>query len=447
MTKHALARRQFLSWASAFAAGTVLPRATWAQNAPDYRALVCVFLAGGNDSHNMVVPLSQPTYAAYRSARGALALPDGTAQLLPVQTPTGVAYGLNSGLGAIANFWGQRRLAVVANMGPLSAPTTRAQYLAGEVQLPSNLYSHPDQMLQTQAGNATGGGGTGWAGRSADMVRATNTGARLPTAISMAGTAVFTLGQHVQAASLVPGYDLTLDGMQVWPDTAARARARALSEILNVDAGVTLVQASNRVRQDAATLGQALHSGAGAVPLNTLFPGTPLGAQMQQVARIIQMRETMGVRRQVFFCQLGGFDTHSNQSWTHWDLMRQLGDAMAAFYAATNDLGVASQVTTFTQSEFGRTLQPSASGSDHGWGSHHLVLGGAVRGGDIYGTFPNMELGGPNDSGNRGALIPTISLEQFGATLARWFGVANSDLPSVFPNLRAFGASDLGFMG
>lgn len=447
MTKHKLPRRQFLGWASALAAGATLPQATWAQTAPDYRALVCVFLAGGNDSHNMVVPMGAPAYAAYRSARGTLALPDGSAQLLPVQTPTGVAYGLNSGLGAIASHWGQQRLAVVANMGPLSAPTTRAQVLGGLVRLPSNLYSHPDQMLQTQAGNATGGGGTGWAGRSADMVRATNSGARLPSAISMAGTAMFTVGNQVQSASLIPGYDLALDGMQVWPSTAAQARVRALSEILNIDAGVTLVQASNRVRQDAATLGQALRSGAGAAPLNTVFPGTSLGAQLQQVARIIQMRGTMGVRRQVFFCQLGGFDTHSNQSWTHWDLLRQLGDAMAAFYAATMEMGVASQVTTFTQSEFGRTLQPSGSGCDHGWGSHHLVLGGSVRGGDIYGTFPSLVLGGQDDSGNRGAMIPTTSLEQFGATLARWFGVAGTDLPTVFPNLSAFGASDLGFMG
>lgn len=438
-------RRDFLRWASALTGAALAGQNAMAQNAPDYRALVCIFLAGGNDGHNLIVPTAAAPYAAYRAIRGPLALPDGSAGLLPVLTPTGIPYGLNSGLNAIAPLWSQGRLAVIANMGPLAAPTQREHYLSGTVTVPSNLFSHSDQMVQTQTGNATGGGGTGWAGRAADAVLARNQGSRFPAAISMAGTALFGVGQQVPSASLLPGFDLGLNGMQVWPDTAANARSKALAEILQQDAGVALVQASNRIRQDALTLNGLLRS-ASATALTTPFPGTTLGAQLQQVARIIRLRTSVGVSRQVFFCSLGGFDTHSNQGWTHWDLLRQVGDAMAAFYAATVEMGLAGQVTTFTQSEFGRTLQPSGSGSDHGWGNHHLVMGAGVRGGDVYGKFPFPALGGADDSGNRGALIPSTSLEQFGATLARWFGVPAGDIPTVFPNLAAFAPADMGFL-
>lgn len=440
------ARRDFLRWASALTGAAVVPNVAMAQGVSDYRAMVCIFLAGGNDGHNLLVPTDVAPYSAYRAIRGPLALPDVSAQLIGVLTPAGVSYGLNSGLNAIAPQWAQGRLAVVANVGPLATPTTRAQYLTGTVSLPSNLFSHSDQMLQTQTGNATGGGGTGWAGRSADAMVARNSGSLFPAAVSMAGSAVFATGNQVPTASLVPGFDLSLDGLQVWPDTAAQARVRGLTEILQIDNGLSLVQASNRVRRDAQSLHGLLRGGGAASVLGTAFPGTNLGAQLQQVAKIIRLRDNVGVRRQVFFCSLGGFDTHSNQGWTHWDLLRQLGDAMGAFYAATVEMGVATQVTSFTQSEFGRTLQPSGSGSDHGWGNHHLVLGGSVRGGDVYGRFPYPALGGANDCGSRGALIPSTSLEQFGATLARWFGVSATDMPAVFPNLAAFAPADLGFM-
>ena len=181
--------------------------------------------------------------------------------------------------------------------------------------------------------------------------------------------------------------------------------------------------------------------------LKTVFPQTEIGRQLQQVAQIIQLRGSTRMSRQVFFCSLGGFDTHSGQSWQQWDLLRQVSAAMLALYQATSELGIPDKVTTFTESDFGRTLQPSGTGCDHGWGNHHLVLGGAVKGGDVYGTFPALALSGPDDSATRGALIPTTSIDQYGSTMAKWFGVPVSSLPAVFPRIGNFPVSDLGFMG
>lgn len=445
-------RRAFLQRASALVgAASLAPLAAHGQATPaDYKALVCVFLLGGNDGHNTVVPLDSAPYAAYRVARGGLALPDGNTTLLPVSTPSGARYGLNSGLAAIAPLWAQGQLAVLANVGMLARPVTRAQVLAGTAQLPSNLFSHSDQIVQMQTADTNGSGGTGWAGRSVDEVKARNGTSRFPPAISMNGPALFCNSAGAASASLLPGFDLTPDGMSAWPASAAAAKTQALNEILTLTSGLSLVQAANQVRQDAVSLNRLLVDGAaggaggGNGPAG--FPGTPLGQQLQQVARIIGLRDSTGITRQVFFCSIGGFDTHAGQSWQQWDLLRQVAESLAAFHSAMATMGLAKQVTAFTESEFGRTLQPSGTGTDHGWGNHHLILGGAVKGGDLYGTLPTPTLGGPQDAGSRGALIPGTSLDQYGATLARWFGVAPAGMARVFPNLARFAQADLGFM-
>jgi uncharacterized protein (DUF1501 family) len=298
-----------------------------------------------------------------------------------------------------------------------------------------------------QSGDPCGASGTGWAGRIADATRAFNVASTFPPAVSVAGSALFCTGDIVQSTSLLPGVDLSTDGLLAWPATAAAARSQALQEILTFDSGLALVQAANDVRRDGLELSEMLQGLGGGSRIEARFPVSSIGQQLKQVAQVIRLRGTTGMRRQVFFCAMGGFDTHSLQSWAQWDLLRQLGDAMAAFHAATVEMGVADRVTTFTASEFGRTLQPNGTGTDHGWGNHQLVMGGAVRGGELYGMFPQLALGGPDDSGTRGVLIPTTSLEQFGGTLARWFGVSATDMPSVFPNLSNFPDSDLGFLG
>lgn len=429
-----LHRRHFLGLAGAMAAAAT--QSAFAQTAADYKALVCVFLAGGNDGHNLLVPRQPQAYAEYVRLRGALALP--TSALLTLSTAEGVPYGLHGQMSALAPQWTAGRLAVVANVGALAAPTTRQQVLNGSVTLPPNLFSHSDQIQLAQAGHVQASG-TGWGGRCADAVAPLNGDSRFPAAVSLAGGALYNQGLNVPSASLIPGFDLTPSGMSAWPASAATARAQALSEVLAIDQGVRLVQAANQVRSDALGLHQLLRSGSGQT-LTTPFPGTEIGRQLQQVARTIALRQSTGVRRQVFYAQLGGFDTHSGQAWMQGDLLRQLAEALAAFHAAMQELGTAQSVTTFTQSEFGRTLQPSGTGSDHGWGNHHLLLGGAVRGGRVHGQFPFPALAGPDDANARGVLIPTMSLEQFAAPLALWFGVPSSALPAVFPSLSLFSA-------
>ena len=448
MLNTSLSRRR---WLAGTGAASLLTRLEWmnafAQSTtPDYKALVCIFLAGGNDGHNTVVPLTQAQFNAYKAARGSLALPDGnTGPFLQVSTPDGTPYGLNSGLAAIHPLWAQGKFAVLANTGMLMQPVTRTQFLANNVPLPTNLFSHADQAQQMQSGIASTSGGTGWGGRAADLVQPLNGASSFPAALSMSGPSLFCTGSVIRSASLFPGFNLTASGMQIWPQNAADARVAGLQQVLQFDNGMVLVQAANQARKDAASLNQMLAGTATTV--NTPFPGTNLGNQLKQVAQIIKIRSAIGLRRQVFLCTIGGFDTHSAQSWNHWDLLKQTSEALLAFYNATTELGVADGVTSFTLTDFGRSLQPSGTGSDHGWGNHHLILGGAVQGGKMYGTFPAPALGGPDDCGTRGTLIPTTSTDQYGATLANWFGVPGNQLTSVFPNLGKFANPNLGFLG
>lgn len=452
-----ISRRNFIQKTSMLAAATGLGRVgllnARAQSVPagpsDYKALVCVFMLGGNDGHNMIVPLNGTARDKYLLARGSLALPDGNTAVLPVTAKNGTPYGLNGGMTALHPLWAQGKLAAIANMGMLVKPTTRTQYLGATVDLPTNLFSHSDQMLSMHAGHPDGPGntsGSGWAGRVADATRAMNAASTFPPAISFAGTSLFCTGNVVQSTSLIPGFNLSGDGMGAWPASAAAAKAKALQEIVSFHSGLSMVQAANDVRADGIELNGMLN-GLGASGVATVFPGTNIGQQLKQVAQLISLRGTTGMKRQVFFCAMGGFDTHSSQSWAQMDLLRDISNAMAAFYTATEEMGLADQVTTFTASEFGRSLQPSGTGTDHGWGNHHLMMGGAVKGGDLYGTFPDLSLGSPDDTGSRGVLIPTTSLDQFGGTCAKWFGVAPEDMESVFPNLDDnFAVKDLGFM-
>lgn len=441
-------RRRFLqaSGGAACFARLGLINALAQSTATDYKALVCVFLAGGNDGHNTIVPQATTDYNTYKSIRGVLALPDANAKLLPISTKAGVPYALTDALSPIHSMWAQGLMAAVANVGLMVSPVTRKAYQDKSVPLPVNLFSHSDQISQTQSGVPSAGGGTGWGGRVADAVDSLNAGTTFPPSISMTGPALFGTGGAVQTASLVPGADLNMWLLSTWPQEAADARLAALQEILAMDSGLTMLQSANKVRRDAMDLSAILKGVSTAAPMFTAFPSTNIGQQLRDVAKIIKVRAQTGLKRQVFFCLAYGYDTHGDQSAKHWQLLRELSLGLDAFYRATDEMGIANQVTTFTQSEFGRTLSPSDTGSDHGWGNHHLVLGGAVRGGDLYGRFPTLSLGGPDDANDRGALVPGLSNDQYCATLASWFGLTPAQIAAAFPNLANFTTSNLGFM-
>ena len=404
----------------------------------DYKALVCVYLFGGNDSNNMTVPVDNTRYTAYQSLRGGLAL-TGAKLLAPIDDGSGNPYALHYGLAEMNPLYNSGRLAIVLNVGLLNRPLTRAEYLAGQ-SAPSNLFSHSDQTTQAQTGTSRPDG-SGWGGRLLDRFGITDTLA----AVSVSSPALFLQGFDVKANVIPPGANLKLHGMAFWPQAQADTRRQAVNAMIQIDNGSPLRQAANRAFADGLQLADAIAPDGSLPPIATAFPNTSIGNQLKEVARLMQVRAGMGPGRQVFFCSMGSFDTHSSQDWTHWNLLSQLSQALAAFDTATTELGLASQVTTFTQSEFGRTLQSNGSGSDHGWGSHQLVLGGAVRGG-VYGQMPTFALSGPDDANNRGVWIPTISTAQFGATLGRWFGASEADVAWAFPNLTEFAASDVGFM-
>lgn len=441
---HSLNRREFLKLSTGLAAlglmGLGGSRPAQAATASDYKALVCVYLFGGNDGNNMIVPQDSTRYAAYQSIRGNLALPGN--KLCPAITDAGGnPYALHYGLPELNALYGAGKLAVVLNTGMLQRPLTRAEYLAG-INAPSNLFSHSDQTVQTQTGQPTAIG-TGWGGRLLDAFGAASD---TLAAVSVSSPALLLQGGGVTGNVVTPGTNLGLSGMNPWPAAAASARRQALNQILGLGNGNPVRVAANQAMADGLQLADALQSNTNLPALSTVFPGTGLGNQLQEVARLIRLRAQQGPGRQVFFCSLGGFDTHSAQDWQQWDLFIQLSQALDAFYHAMGEVGLGQQVAAFTQSEFGRTLQSNGSGSDHAWGNHQLVLGGAVHGG-IYGQLPQLALNGPDDANGRGVWIPQIATAQFGATLGRWFGASDAELAAVFPNLSQFPTSNIGFMG
>ncbi len=421
------------------AAAAELPKAG------EYKALVCLFLYGGNDGNNMLVPRSGADYLQYAAARGNLALPQGG--LLPIAplAGDGRSWGLHSALPGLQGLFGQQRMAVVANVGPLLAPLTRHQFLAGGAAVPPQLFSHSDQQIHWQTSIPDREPRSGWGGRTADLLRSLNGNAQVSMSMSLAGSNMFQVGDVVTQYQLSPDGSIGLDGFTDGP--GADPVSRAIRSLLGLPSSNLLVTAAGDVTRRALDTNQLLQTALDqAPPLATVFPDTYLGRQLRMIARLISVRATLGLSRQVFFCAADGYDTHGDQLVTHAALLADLDASLTAFYNATAELGTAGDVTAFTASDFGRTYPSNGDGTDHGWGSHQLVVGGAVRGGDLYGQVPALVIDGPDDIGD-GRWIPTISVDEYSATLARWFGVGSTDLSLIFPNLGRFNRPDLGFMG
>jgi uncharacterized protein (DUF1501 family) len=473
----ALQRRDFLRRATALGgslgvaslAGLAALAPVRSARAADYKALVCVFLYGGNDGTNTVVPTDAARHAQYSAVRGTAALPRGSLLQLG-----GTDFGLHPSLSALSAVWSEGKLAPLFNVGPLVGPLSKADYTnagAGSAQVPENLFSHSDQQLLWESGTADAQARTGWGGRAAQRLATTN------PVISLGGNGRF--GVSLSAPPLVlpePGGDFGPYGLLASDLTWApnRARKDAMDSLHRQSADVLLAGAYQGQVTDALAVSERLGALVKRTPGNgntaaidaafapiTANGGitTPLGRQLYQTAKLIDARATVQGERQIFFAQQGGFDTHGNQiagsalEGEHARLLKSLGDAMACFHNAMKAIGQSDTVTLFTQSDFGRTFKPNSSnGTDHAWGNHHLVMGGAVRGGRTYGTYPTLVLGGPDDVGTQsweqqGRWIPTSSVDQYAATLLAWFGADASALDAVLPNLRNFGsARNLGFV-
>jgi uncharacterized protein (DUF1501 family) len=446
-------RRSFLKKVGVVTAATaaqpILKYGDWAAQAQGsgYRALVCIFMFGGNDGQNMVVPTAASgprSYPAYANARRELAIPQS--QLLGIQGAGGLGYGLHPSLTNLRNRYNgsAKTMAVLFNLGTLIKPTTKAQIEQGQALLPKNLYSHSDQTGEWQTGDARVTGGSGWGGRLIDVLIGTPQ-TLVPPGVSVNGSSLLLNGNLSKPITISPGSSLGLETFG--SGQGSDARVTALTNMLTFNSGATLVTAANGVMSNAIKGAQEIDRAIGsAPPLVTQFPNSGIGSQLEQVTKIIQVRASLGQNRHFFFCGLGGFDNHSDLTSSHNGLMTQLDQGMSAFAQAMEEIGTMNQVTAFTESEFGRTMGPSSTaGSDHAWGSNHFVVGGSVTGG-TFGTYADLTLRGPDDAGDRGLWIPSTALDQYAATLGSWFGVSATDLLTVFPNLVNFSTRNLGFM-
>jgi uncharacterized protein (DUF1501 family) len=458
-------RRRFLQTAGGFSALSLaasmdkLGLASAAAQAPGYKALVCVFLFGGNDASNMVIPNSN--YAQYLAARDVptgINIPQASLLTISPTNTGGATYGLHPAMPELQALFNQGKCAIVANCGALTAPITRAQYLAARhsgIPVPTQLFSHSDQQREnmTTINSATLTAPTGWAGRLGDVVASMNTAGAPPMSMSFSGAQVFGNGVTVKSISLptAGAFGFTGDVLTGTPSAQVAARMNARSAIMTLpDANeiVTATQGSMGFAFNAATVISPILQGAGGAAITTAFTGlnTGLSNQLKAVAKVIEQHAAIGHQREIFFVSIGGFDTHTGEVAGHNNLFPQVSKAINAFYQATVGLGVASNVTTFTLSDFGRTMKPNSLGTDHGWGGHHFVVGGGVQGNKFYGTYPNVTVAGPDDSGSNGRWIPTTSTDQVGATLAKWFGASAVDVATVFPNLANFTVKDLAFV-
>ena len=476
-------RRDFLRVASCAAVGTLalkttirdlrLINAAMGQTAmTGYKALVCLFMSGGNDANNWIVPTDTTSFNEYTAIRGNLALPQTSLHSLRTGTSIGDpaftdsdghTFGFHPSCVEMQTLFGEGKLAPILNVGTLVRPITRAEYLSNATGTrPPQLFSHSDQVTQWQTSIPDQPPITGWGGRVADILNATaNPAGNISMSVSLNGANTFEVGNIISQYQVSTTGAVTLSG-------STPARSRALKDILGVSHANLQRTAYADVVKRAIATGDLLNTSIAPTALstdtppgtwvwNTPFPATGLGNQLKMIARIIAARgpTAFNMNRQIFFCSVGGYDTHTAQvtlsptlnttTGTHANLLNESSECLFAFQRAMEQLGVSQDVTTFTTSDFSRTFPTNSQGSDHGWGSHHMIMGGAVKGKQTYGHLPTFAINGPDDTGT-GRWIPTLSVDQYSATLAKWFGVDNTNMVNIFPNIGRFPTADLGFM-
>ena len=452
-------RREFLKSLGALSAAGVVSNLdllggfanAHAQQASDYKALVCVFLYGGVDGNNLVIPTDTGGYAQYAAVRTvASGINIAASALDPIQPASlGTPFGLHPSLAPLTPLFDQKKLAVLCNVGTLLQPMTKADYKANKYR-PSNLYSHSDQQNEWQAAVYDQVSRTGWGGRLADRMAAMNGSIDFPVVTSTSGITLFMTGSGRSPLAIPTSGTFGLQGYAT-PNAANTARLAALKELLAMDTNNLFVASAADITDTAialsATVGPIVSNASSSV--QGLFAGqtSPIAQQLLAVAKLIEARAAIGIKRQIFFVSLNGFDTHTNELNVMQTLLGALSPALKSFYDATVQLGVANDVTTFTLSDFGRTFKAAAGqGTDHAWGNHAFILGGSVKGGDFYGKYPTLQLGGAEDVTNEGRWLPTTGVDQYAATLATWFGLPPADLGVVLPTLARFPVDNLGFM-
>jgi uncharacterized protein (DUF1501 family) len=422
-------------------------------SASGYKALVCIFMFGGNDGNNLLIPSDSRYTSNYVTPRGVLAIPQ--ANLLPLNTINppigGGTYGLHSSCVELANLFNSGKVALLANVGTLLAPITQKQYNNHSVAVPPQLFSHQDQQIEWQTSIEDQPPKTGWGGRSADLLYSLNNSNNVSMNISLSGANTFEVG------NVINEYNVSTSGaisLNIPTSGTGPAQLNALKALIAMNHNNLYESAfateMNTSISDATLLNTAIGPTASSSYWTTPFPTSSLGTQLRMIARLIQAAPVLGHNRQIFFASIGGFDLHStegNNTGTQANILADMSKSMNALYQATVQMGVGPNVTTFTASDFSRTFPVNGGqGTDHGWGNHHIIMGGGVVGQNIYGTFPTLTVGGPDDT-TTGRWIPTTSVDQYAATLAKWFGVSSGNMSSVFPYLGRFATPDLGFMG
>lgn len=418
---------------------SLLSSQAFAQSGSGYKAIIVVSLPGGNDGNNTLIPLDTDVYNQYQSLRPSLAVWRGDAQALNFPGPDGKPYALHPALRNVASLYNQKRAAVIANIGPLRQPATKAQLLADNSLVPAALFSHTNGIAQWQSASTVAMPATGWGGRMADLLAAQS--GSLPPVLDAGFASLFTVGNSVQAISVQAnsGYLTALpDGMDA-----------AILAIAGGDTGSsnTIVAQAAKLRS-AATQQQLIIAQAQAMGANlaTPFPNTGFGNALKAVAQCIAGRSVIGASRQIFYCNQGGYDTHDTQLSLHYNLLAELDGGLGAMMAAIDELGLSNQVLLCTLSDFNRSMTANDNGgTDHAWGNHQLLLGG-IRGGQIFGQYPTLDLGGASDLYTQGLWIPTLSVTQMAAGIGAWMGLTNTQLASVFPDLANFPTGALSFL-